>query len=126
MPQTYCKVLGVALLAVGVLGFAVPNLLGMHLTAVHNVVHLASGALALYFGSKGFSAARGFCQAFGIVYLGLAVLGFVAPGLLSTILGHPMQMSARELMPDNIVHVVLGATSLAFGMVREHDLARRM
>ena len=53
MPHKLCKVAGFALMGVGLIGFVSPHLLGMHLTTIHNVVHLLTGALALYFGSMG-------------------------------------------------------------------------
>ena len=47
MAKTLCKILGVVLLIVGLSGFAAPNLLGMHLTPIHNIVHLVTAAIAL-------------------------------------------------------------------------------
>jgi hypothetical protein len=115
MAKTYCKILGVAMLLAGVLGFVMPRLLGFHLTPVHNVIHLATGALAAYFGFAGaYGGAQNFCRIFGIVYGLVALLGFVAPGLLSTILGHP-GLTAADLMPDNVFHVVVTLASLAAG-----------
>src|ERR1051325_5613262 len=101
MPKTLCKIVGVVLLVVGVAGFARPHLLGMHLTPIHDVVHLATAAIALYLGFAGsYAAARTFCIVFGVVYLGLGVLGFVAPGVVAALIGHP-PVSAGELTPDN-------------------------
>lgn len=116
MAKTLCKVVGVVLLIVGLAGFAMPNLLGMHLTAIHNVVHLLTAAIALYLGFAGSpAAARTFCVAFGAIYLLLGVLGFVAPGLVSAVIGHP-PVGAGELTPDNAVHVLLGAAFLFVGL----------
>jgi hypothetical protein len=115
MAKTYCKILGVLMLIAGVAGFAAPRLLGFHLTLVHNLIHLATGALAAYFGfAGGYGGARNFCRVFGIVYGLVALLGFVAPGLLSTILGHP-GLSAADLMADNVFHVAVALASLAAG-----------
>jgi hypothetical protein len=118
MARRFCRIAGIVFLAIGALGFVDPTLLGMHLTTTHNAIHLASGILALYFGFVAGSA-RGFCVAFGVVYLGLAVLGFVAPGVVAAILGHEGPASASMLLPDNLVHVVLGVAFLAAGLVRE-------
>src|SRR5947207_2682090 len=49
MAKTISTILGVLFLAVGLLGFAAPGLMGMHLSVAHNVVHLVSGAVALFF-----------------------------------------------------------------------------
>ena len=76
MAKTVCKILGVVFLLVGVLGFAMPDLLNAHLTPPHNVVHIVSGAIALYFGFAGsLSGAKMFSLVFGVVYLALGILG---------------------------------------------------
>ena len=76
MAKTVCKILGVVFLLVGVLGFVSPNFLGAHLNSAHNVVHIVSGAIALYFGFAGtLAGAKTFALVFGVVYLGLGVLG---------------------------------------------------
>ena len=53
MAKQVCMILGVVFLLVGILGFVMPGLLGAHLTLAHNIVHLVTGALALWFGLKG-------------------------------------------------------------------------
>ena len=104
-----CRALGFGLILVGVVGLFAPHLLGMHLTPWHNAIHFASGAAALYFGYKGsIAAARTFAFSFGLVYLGLGLLDFVAPGLTARILGHE-PVTAGELAPDNVVHLIVGA-----------------
>ncbi len=78
MAKTVCKILGVVFLLVGVAGFAAPNLLNAHLTPPHNVVHIVSGVVALYFGFAGsLSGAKGFCLVFGLLYLALGLIGMV-------------------------------------------------
>src|SRR5215475_4717566 len=85
MAKAICKVLGVVLLIVGLLGFLSPNLLGMHLSGIYNIIHLISAALALYFGFVASpSAARTFSLIFGAVYLLLGALGFITPGVVSS------------------------------------------
>jgi uncharacterized protein DUF4383 len=116
MVKTFNKVVGVVLLIVGLAGFAMPHLLGMHLTPIHNIVHLLTAAIALYMGfAASYSAARTFSLVFGAVYLLLGVVGFVAPDVVTAVIGHPTA-SAGDLMPDNLVHVVLGAAFLAVGL----------
>ena len=69
MAKLVCKILGVVFLLVGVAGFVAPGMLGTHLSLAHNLVHIISGAIALYFGCAGSaSGARAFCLAFGVVY----------------------------------------------------------
>jgi hypothetical protein len=117
MAQTACKVLGVAFLIAGVVGFVQPHFLGFHLTLIHNVIHLASAAVALYLGFAGtVTAARTFCLTFGAVYALLGVLGFAAPGLVATVLGHAGPVTSGELMPDNLFHIAAGGVFLIAGM----------
>ena len=76
MAKTIATILGVVFILVGICGFFAPNLLGTHLSTTHNLVHLISGAVSLYFGLAGtLSAARLFCIIFGIVYALLGVAG---------------------------------------------------
>lgn len=122
MAKTICKVMGVAFLLAGLLGFVMPSLLGFHLTTIHNVIHLATAAVALYLGFAGtYAAARTFCIAFGAVYLALGVLGFVAPGLVATVIGHA-PVTSGELMPDNLFHVVVGGAFLFAGLTSPRNV----
>jgi hypothetical protein len=117
MARTTCKILGLAFLVAGLVGFVQPHFLGFHLTTIHNVIHLATAAVALFLGFAGtLTAARTFCLTFGAVYALLGVLGFVAPGLVATVLGHPGPVSGGELTPDNLFHIVAGGAFLLSGM----------
>lgn len=117
MAKTVCKLLGIVFLLVGVCGFAAPTLLGAHLTPAHNVVHIVSGAIALYFGFAGsLSGAKAFSLVFGVVYLALGILGMA--------LGRPEGTEARMWMVgplhlgqvDHGIHVLLGIVFLAGGL----------
>ena len=114
MAKTGCKILGVVFLLVGVIGFAAPNLLGAHLTPAHNVVHLVSGALALYFGFAGtLSAAKIFSLVFGVVYLGLGILGMA----LGTTGDRMWNVGPLMLgQADHGIHILLGVIFLAGGL----------
>ena len=120
MAKAICKVLGVVFLLLGTLGFVFPRLLGMHLTGAHNVIHLISAALALYFGFVASpSAARAFSLIFGAIYLLLGALGFITPGVVSSALqAHAAPGRPFNLAPDNIVHLLLGAIFLIAGFSR--------
>ena len=118
MAKTLCKVLGVVLLLVGICGFFDAHLLGAHLTPLHNIVHILTAAIALYIGFAGTAnAARTFCLAFGAIYLLLGVVGFIAPDLVASLIGHTMT-AGDSLTPDNSIHVVLGAVFLIAGLQR--------
>ena len=114
MAKTVCKILGVVFLLVGVAGFVSPNLLGAHLNAAHNVVHLVSGAVALYFGFAGsLSAAKTFALVFGVVYLGLGVLGLgfgTGPERMWEV--GPLDLGQA----DHGIHILLGVVFLAGGL----------
>ena len=115
MAKTLCKVLGVIFLLVGIAGFAAPTLMGFHLGPAHNLVHLLSGAIALYLGFAGsLSAARTFCLVFGVVYLALGILGMVLGDPSMNRMWHvgPIDLA----MPDHGLHVLLGAVFLAGGL----------
>ena len=115
MARTACRIAGLTLLLFGLAGFVLPTMLGLHLTTVHNVVHLLTGLVALYVGfATTLGAARAFCLLFGTGYLLLALAGLVAPGTVASILGHP-HVSAGELAPDNALHAVLGAALFVVG-----------
>src|SRR5260370_17466482 len=114
MAKTVCKLLGVIFGIVGIGGFVAPALLGAHLSPVHNLVHLVSGAIALYFGFAGSAgAARGFCLLFGIVYLLLGIAGwFLGAGP-----DHMFNIGTLLMLGkvDHIIHILLGVIFLAGG-----------
>lgn len=115
MAKTVCKILGVVLLLVGVIGFAKQDLLGAHLGPAHNVVHIVSGAIALYFGFAGtLSAAKTFCLVFGVVYLALGILGFaLGTGEDTMWMVGPLHLGTA----DHGIHGLLGVVFLAGGLL---------
>jgi uncharacterized membrane protein HdeD (DUF308 family) len=114
MAKTVCKILGVVFLLVGVIGFVSPRLLGAHLTLPHNLVHIVSGVIALYFGFAGtLSAAKAFCLVFGVVYLALGILG-MAMGTGSERLWEVGPLEFGQA--DHGIHILLGVIFLAGGL----------
>ena len=131
MAKTICKILGVVFILVGIAGFVQPGLLGTHLSLAHNLVHIVSGAVALYFGFAGSaSGARTFCLLFGVVYLLLGIVGFVLgqPGT-PTMVGMAADPKLWKVLPgtlelgrmDHIVHVLLGLVFLIGGALGRRD-----
>jgi hypothetical protein len=113
MAKTVATLVGVVFIAVGIVGFFMPNLLDAHLGKVHNIVHLASGAISLYLGTKGsLSAARKFCIIFGLVYGLLGVVGFLAGTGPDHMLELPKLMLGTR---DHIIHIAIGALYLIGG-----------
>ena len=115
MAKTVCKLLGVVFVLVGLCGFAKPDLLGAHLTGAHNLVHIVSGLIALYFGFAGtLSGAKMFALVFGVVYLALGVLG------LALGVGADREWWVLGILHfgrvDHFIHVLLGIVFLAGGL----------
>lgn len=82
-------------------------LLGLFaISAIHNVIHLASGVAALA-SSTSTQYARLYFQIFGVVYALVTVLGFLSGGVLLGIL--PLNLF------DNILHLAIAAASLYLG-----------
>jgi Domain of unknown function (DUF4383) len=117
MAKTICTILGVVFILVGLAGFAKHDLLGAHLSAAHNVVHLVSGAIALYLGLKGsLSAARTFCIIFGAVYLLLGIVGFaLGTGEHKMFAVIPGTLEFGTM--DHIIHLALGVIFLIGGFM---------
>ena len=114
MAKTVCKILGVVFLLVGVLGFVKPDLLGAHLSPAHNLVHIVSGAIALYLGFAGtLSAAKTFSLVFGVVYLALGILGMgLGTGNDRMWMVGPLHFGQA----DHGIHILLGVIFLAGGL----------
>jgi hypothetical protein len=118
MAKTVCKLLGLVLLLVGLLGFThILDPLGAHVGpahATHNLVHIVSGVLALYLGFAGsHSGAKTFCLVFGIVYLCLGLYGLVIVKGDFTI--HQIKLTLGHV--DHLIHVVVGIAFLAGGLL---------
>ena len=111
MAKTVAKIVGVILLLVGVLGFThLLDSLGAHLSPVHNLVHIISGVISLYFGFAGsLGGAKSFCTIFGLVYLLLGLVGMVKGDLT---LG-PLMLGKV----DHGIHLIVGAAYLAGGLL---------
>lgn len=106
------QIVGAVLLVVGLAGFFSDGMLLMlGVNGLHNFVHVASGiaGLALGFYANGMHA-QYFNKVFGVVYIIVAILGFVASGLM-------MDLLAINTA-DNILHIVIGVilAGVGFGM----------
>lgn len=136
MAKTICTILGIAFILIGLVGFISDNFLGTHLSMTHNLIHLISGAVALYLGLRGsLSAARLFCLAFGAVYLLLGVAGFLfnkgdVTGLPQNLQEGGTNHNMLHVLPgalelgtmDHILHVLLGLIFLIGGFLTRADV----
>jgi hypothetical protein len=128
MAKTICRILGVIFLAVGIIGFIAPGMMGMHLSGAHNLIHIVTGAVAAFLGWRGsYRAARIFCLAFGAVYGLLGIAGLMAgPGTPSGMANAMPDSHLLVLAPgslefgtaDSIVHILAGIVFLVAGLVR--------
>lgn len=114
--QIFALVFGAVYLLVGILGMFVSTsvdkadtLIAFDVNLIHNIVHLAVGALWLA-GSRTAAGAKTVNLIIGVVYLLVAILGFAEVGLLEDLL-------AKVNPADNVLHLVSGALALYFGTV---------
>ncbi len=113
---------GVLTLVVGVAGF-IPALtpdgkvLGLFLVdSLHNVVHILTGALAIFASRSSEQYTRTYFKVFGVVYALVTVLGFTTgTGLFG-------------LLPtngaDNLFHLALAALFLYYGFVEKGKVVK--
>ncbi len=113
--------MGIVFIIIGLLGFfSNGEVLGIfHVDALHNVVHLVTGILALYFARKGESSARSFALVFGIIYGLIAIIGFFTTG--DKLLGILAIDSA-----DNYLHLVLAIILIVAGLKKSGSVSPTM
>src|SRR5256885_5180834 len=111
-------IFGLFFIVAGIGGFVsslAPNgmLFGIFMVGpVHNVIHLASGAVALFCAFAGAGAARKYFQIFGAVYLLVAVLGFVYGN-------RPLMGMVEHNRPDIWLHILIAGAALYLGFAAE-------
>lgn len=113
----YAGLIGAVLLVAGIIGFfysasfgspgSVDAVLGiLDVNAWHNLIHIASGALGLLAFASGPRASRTYALVFGVVYVVVAIWGFII-GSHESILGFvPINTE------DNVLHLILGVLGL--------------
>lgn len=120
--QMWMTLAGVVLVAVGLLGFVSNPIVGgadslLPTGTFHNIVHLVTGALALYiaFGLRGAAQVSG-TIGFGILY----VVIFVAVVLSPTLFGL-FEYPANALL--HVIHAALAVVSLGLGYMARGSMA---
>ena len=114
--QVYAFVIGGTLVIAGIIGFfysasfgspgKVHDVFGvLEVNAWHNLVHIATGAIGLV--SLGYAASRSYSLVLGVVYVAIAVWGFII-GNGESILGF-IPVNAE----DSVLHLIIGVSGLA-------------
>lgn len=109
----YAGLIGGVLVVAGILGFFysaafgtpgnVDAVLGiLDVNGWHNLVHIASGALGLLAFASGPAASRTYALVFGVVYIVVAIWGFIIGS------GDAILTLIPVNTEDNILHVILG------------------
>jgi len=120
--RTYGQIIGVALLALGVVGLLVgDSLLGLlNIEIVEDIIHLSLGAVLAYigFGMRDNATGKMIALVIGVTLLLVSVLGFVTPSLFGLL------PKVGYNIVDNVVHLVLGALGVYVGRLGSTDTVR--
>jgi hypothetical protein len=116
MAKTLAMVFGIVFVLVGLMGFIDTGLVGesgmFQTNTLHDLVHLLFGIILLVVGMKSQASAASAMKIIGIVYLLLAILGFLMIPSGGELLGLVTMNSA-----DHVLHVLLGVVLVAAGML---------
>jgi hypothetical protein len=116
--RLYCTLIGGVLVIAGIIGFFYSSSFGspgevkdvfglLGVNAWHNIVHIVTGALGLLLASY---AARQYALGLGVVYIAIAIWGFII-GDGSSLLGFIPVNTA-----DDFLHLILGLLGVAAGI----------
>jgi len=115
MAKTWAMVFGWAFVLVGLLGFVSNPIVGangfFHADAMHNVIHLLLGIILLAVAYTAPMKSAATMKWIGVLYLVLAILGFVLVSGTGSLLG-----LAEINGNDNWLHVFLGVVLLLAGI----------
>ena len=115
--RLYATLIGGTLVIAGIIGFFYSSSFGgpgkvddvfgiLAVNGWHNVVHIVTGALGLL--AAGY-AARQYALGLGVVYLAIAIWGFIIGD------GHSLLGFVPVNTEDNFLHLILGLLGLAAG-----------
>lgn len=124
LPKSWATLAGVVLVLIGLLGFVENPIVGtaegalVPANALHNIVHLATGVIALWiaFGLRGVQQANALA-AFGVLYLVVLVATIISPELFGLFAGY----GANAV--EHVIHGVLGIVSLGVGWMGRSSAA---
>jgi hypothetical protein len=119
--QIYALVFGAVLVVAGIVGFFYSSAFGspgevdevfgiLGVNGWHNLVHIATGALGLLAAAGGYYYARQYAYGLGVVYIAIAIWGFII-GSGDSILGFiPVNTE------DNFLHLLIGIAGVGAGL----------
>ena len=126
MLRKVALIFGIVFILVGILGFVTPggmsmeadpapgHILGMFgVNLLHNIVHLLFGVWGIV-ASRSWGGAKSYLQIGGVIYIVLAILGFVVPTTFGLI---PIGGS------DIYLHAVLGLIMAGIGFTAKPEAA---
>lgn len=103
--KLWAQILGVVLILVGILGFFNNPVLGIFgVDTMHNIVHLVTGAIFAWAGFMSGNNAKKVNQWLGIIYLLVAIVGFM---------GWITFMTVDQA--DHWLHLALGLVTVIIG-----------
>jgi hypothetical protein len=111
--------IGIIFTLVGIVGFfysstmTAASLFGFDVDLVHNIVHLVTGVLGIIAAFTAYSV--WYNRVFGIVYLLIALVGFIPQATMSGMFLGLMHVN----MPDHFLHLIVGLIlgATGFGLV---------
>jgi hypothetical protein len=110
MAKTVSIILGILFIVIGILGYFNNPILGYFaVNSQHNLVHILTGFLLLIASMGHLRSTSTVLKVFGVIYLLIAVLGFVQVGS-----GAILRVIAINAA-DNWLHLLLGVIMLALG-----------
>jgi hypothetical protein len=117
--RTYALIFGIAYVGVALLELILDELtvgdfVVLDATTFQTVIHFAVGLVVLGSFFAGESAARTVARIVGVVFVGITIWGFAAPGALGDFLGY----SGEIPLIYNIVHLVTALVALFAGFAR--------
>jgi hypothetical protein len=113
--RLYATLVGAGLVILGIVGFfysasfgspgEVDEALGIFdVNAWHNIIHIFTGAIGLLVAGY---AARQYAMGFGVVYVGIAIWGFIIGS------GHSILGFIPVNTADNLLHLIIGVLGVA-------------
>jgi uncharacterized membrane protein HdeD (DUF308 family) len=103
--RSYTIILGVALLAAGLVGFSRGKLLGSNIAFFYNMTHFISGVLGVAAATHLKAWARIYDKIIGIFYGAIGLLGLLTRFFFGGASGNSV----------NILHIAIAITALAYG-----------